>query len=94
MWCLNALGGADVKVLMILTDLFSDLRLVYVLLPAWLLLSLVYLLAHHGRTSLQTVQGSSVRLIQFRLSTATTMTDITPALPAIALAGAVNLWMF
>ena len=93
MWCMNVLGGADVKVLMLLTGLFPDIRFVYALVPAWLLLSLAFLLVHHRRTSHLAVALSGALLMRSRLPTVTEMTDRAPALPAIALAAIAYLWV-
>jgi len=94
MWCLNALGGADVKALMILTGVFPDIRFVHILLPVWLLFSLVYPLIRHRDAPFQAIQQAGAHVMEGRLATSVVMADGAPALPAIAVAGIAYLWIW
>jgi len=89
LWLLDVLGGADVKVVMALVVLFPDPRLAWLLLLAWLGLSLVYVVRQHGRATIR------VLLSTLRGMTAGPWSGHrSPALPAVTLAGLVYLWLY
>lgn len=90
LWLLNALGGADVKAVMTLTAMFPDSRLAWLILLCWWLLSLIAFVRRYRR--------SAPRIL---LATLATLSFVkkpeghrAPALPALALAGLVFLWLY
>ena len=95
LWRLGVIGGADAKVVMALTALFPDGRLAWLLLLAWFGLSLVYLVARHGRSVPRSLLQAARGLVKLRvLSEEEDEKERYPALPAVALAGLAYLWFY
>jgi Flp pilus assembly protein protease CpaA len=92
LWLLRVIGGADAKVVMALTALFPDGRLAWLLLLCWFGLSVVYLLHRHGRHAPRALLRATKGLA--RLQVSEEEGNRCPALPAVALAGLVYVWVY
>jgi Flp pilus assembly protein protease CpaA len=92
LWLLRVVGGADAKVVMVLTALFPDGRLAWLLLLCWFGLSVVYLLHRHGKHAPQALLRATNGLVRFQVLEEEG--ERYPALPAVALAGLIYVWFY
>jgi Flp pilus assembly protein protease CpaA len=88
----GVIGGADAKVVMALMALFPDGRLAWLLLLCWFGLSVVYLLHRHGRHTPQALLQATKGLVKLQVSEEEG--ERYPALPAVALAGLIYVWVY
>ncbi len=92
LWQIGVIGGADAKVVMALAAAFPDGRLAWLLLLCWFGLSVIYLLHRHGRRAPQALLKATKGLVRFQV--VEEEGERYPALPAVALAGLIYVWLY
>lgn len=92
LWRLGVIGGADAKVVMTLAALFPDERLAWLLLLAWFALSVIHLIVRRGRNLPRSLLRAASGLLKLQVNEGAGIRC--PALPAVALAGLIFLWLY